>query len=603
MARRKTWLVVAALAVIALAAAYDALRRDVPPRPAAAPANTSAATETEPAPPDEAAVSPAEFGGVLYYTDESCELRAARLPALEQVEAPNWDECRFVLSPDGDRVSGAGSGWDAHSDPRRGRLFQSEGTTIQVSTNAGPEGEPIRGTAPAWHPSGTLTYASGGALREWPDGETLLSQNDLAVAVRAHPEVPDSGRVPGVVVEETAWLDNHRVVVNLSVPVEDSVEHLVAVFQGRRLQWVEFVGSAALFDLRVSPGGRFFAVMAGSGFLLFDSGRGQVLMPTLVGSEVHALTWSPDEQWVAAATGSSVYVFRPGELAPRVRRLTITASDLAWRGAAGPPEIAEADEARDWLGELQVSGRLFVTEAGCRLRALRIPDLVWEEEPDGVEAPCRFTLEGVDTPLAEEVSVAPDGGLRATCRDRRLTVFGTQGHVADVPDACAPAWMPDGALTYLRDGELWRGLREPRRVISRQALRRMFGSEAALEEVAWLDDERVWAVVRTGPGRLVIAAMTPERLVYSPTFTARRIEDLVVSGSGMVAAHTDRGVVFFDQGGRRALSFLGARAVAWAPGTLVAAVAGPREILFIAPISREVVALPLAVEDLEWVVP
>ena len=71
----------------------------------------------------------------------------------------------------------------------------------------------------------------------------------------------------------------------------------------------------------------------------------------------------------------------------------------------------------------------------------------------------------------------------------------------------------------------------------------------------------------------------------------------------MVAATTERGVVFFDNGGRRAMSFPGATAVAWAPDSLVAAVAGPREILFVAPISREVVALPLPVEDLEWVVP
>ena len=71
----------------------------------------------------------------------------------------------------------------------------------------------------------------------------------------------------------------------------------------------------------------------------------------------------------------------------------------------------------------------------------------------------------------------------------------------------------------------------------------------------------------------------------------------------MVAARTERGVVFFDAGGRRALSFPGARAVAWAPGELVAAVALQQEILFVAPVSREIVPLPLAVSDLEWVVP
>ena len=51
------------------------------------------------------------------------------------------------------------------------------------------------------------------------------------------------------------------------------------------------------------------------------------------------------------------------------------------------------------------------------------------------------------------------------------------------------------------------------------------------------------------------------------------------------------------------MTFPNGRAVAWAPGQLVAAVATPTEILFVAPVSREVVSLPLAVRDVEWVVP
>jgi hypothetical protein len=243
-----------------------------------------------------------------------------------------------------------------------------------------------------------------------------------------------------------------------------------------------------------------------------------------------------------------------------------------------------------------------VTDSGCRLRALRLPDLQWEDEPDGEPAPCRFTLDATDEALAEAISVAPGGQLRATCRDGGLAVFGSQGPAADIPGACAPAWMPDGTLTFVRAGELWRGTREPRRLISRAELRSMFGREAALEEVAWLDDQRIWAVVRVGSSD-AIAAMTMSRLVYPPTFTAQRIAGLQVSSTGMVAARADRGIVFFDNGGRRALSLPGARAVTWAPDNLVAAVATAREILLVAPASREVVPLPLAVADLEWVVP
>ena len=598
---RGTWLVIGAVAAIALVAAFDSLRGG-DETPASTPGTTTEQTTTEAEPAaSEPGAGPAAFGGVLYYTDENCELRAGRLPALESIEAPGWDECHFVLSPDGTRASGAGSGWDPHSDPRIGRLFEVAGGRIQISSNLGPEGEPIRGTAPAWRPNGRLTYVAGGALREWPRGGVVLSQNDLAVAVRAHPGVPDSGRVRGVAVEETAWLDDDRVVASLSVPVEDSVEHLVAVFAGRRLEWVEFAGPRTLSDLRVSPAGRFFAVMAGSSFLLFDSRRGLIETPTQIDSDIHALTWSPDEQWVAAAAGQSVYVFRPGDVA-RAQVLSIVASDLAWRGTAEPPPLTNAAEARDWLGGVRATGRLFVTMPGCRLRALRLPDLVWEEQPAGDRAPCRFALDVTDQAVAESISVAPGGKLRATCRDGSLAVFGDAGPTVDISDACGPAWMPDGTLTFIRDGELWQGTVGPRRVITRTELRDVLGREAALEEVAWLDDRRLWAVVRSGPNA-TIALLGIGDLALLPSHTARRIEGLQVSATGMASALTERGVVIFDTGGRRALSFLNGTAVAWAPGELVAAVATPTEILFVAPISREVVSVPLGVEDLEWVVP
>ena len=597
MPRRGTWLVVGALAAIALAAAFDTLRGE-DEEPASAPGTTTEPATTTDVVPAEA--EPEAFGGVLYYTDESCELRAVRLPTLQAAEAPNWDDCRFVLSPDGTRASGAGSGWDPHSDPRIGRLFEVTQGRIQVSSNLGPEGDPIRGTAPAWRPTGTLTYVAGGELRAWPSDETVLSQNDFAVAVRAHPDVPDSGRVRRVVVEDTEWLDDDRLAAVLSVPVENAVEHVVAVFEGRRLAWVEFGGPRALFDLRVSATGRFLAVRDGERLLMFDGRRGLVQTPPL-DAQIHGLAWSPDEQWAAAAAGSSVYVFTPGEQA-RVRELPIAARDLAWRGTAEPPPLVDAVEARAWLGGVRATGRLFVTEPGCRLRALRLPDLQWEDEPDGEPTPCRFALDAADEAVAEVVSVGPGGQLRATCRDGRLAVFGPAGRTADIPDACAPAWMPDGTLTFVRAGELWRGTVEPRRLITRAELRAMFGRDAALEEVAWFDDERIWAVVRVGASD-AIAAMTESRLVYSPTFTAPRIEGLQVSPTGMVAARTERGIVFFETGGRRALSFPGAKAVTWAPGNLVAAVATPGQVLFVAPVSREVVPLPLAVEDLEWVVP
>ena len=601
MPRRGTWLVIGTLAAIALAAAFDSLRGRNE-EPASAPGTTTERTATGAVPAEaegEPEAEPDAFAGVLYYTDESCELQAVRLPNRNAEEAPAWDECRFVLSPDGGRVSGAGSGWDPHADPRRGRLFQTERGMIEVATNGGPEGEAFRGAAPAWRPSGVLTYFARGAVREWPSGAVLIGQRHLLEGLANAPDVREVAPFRSVRVLEAAWLDDDRLATILSARIRSGVEAIaVAVYDEAEVDTVVFV-EEEISDLRVSPRGDFIAARSSIGFLLIDESGAPVPAPQLRG--YRTIAWSPDGLWAAIATASGVYVFRLGEIHLRAR-LPIVAHDLAWRGEAEPPVIAEADEARDWLGGVRATGRLFVTDPGCRLRALRLPDLQWEDEPNGEPVPCRFTLDAADEALAEAISVAPGGQLRATCRDGGLAVFGSQGPTADIPDACAPAWMPDGTLTFVRAGELWRGTREPRRLISRAELRSMFGREAALEEVAWFDDERIWAVVRVGSAD-AIAAMTMSRLVYSPTFTAPRIKGLQVSSTGMVAARTDRGIVFFDTGGRRTLSFPGAQAVTWAPDNLVAAVATAREILLVAPASREVVPLPLAVADLEWVVP
>ncbi len=163
--------------------------------------------------------------------------------------------------------------------------------------------------------------------------------------------------------------------------------------------------------------------------------------------------------------------------------------------------------------------------------------------------------------------------------------------------------MPDGTLTFIRDGELFRTVADAERLLmSRQKLSELLGRPSALEEIAWVRDDQFWAAVRSGE-TATLALLTTGQLAMSPSFTTQMIERLRVSSTGIVAAETDRGVVFFDNGGRRALTFPNGRAVTWSPDQGIAAVATPQSILLVAPISGEVVSLPLAVRDLEWVVP
>jgi hypothetical protein len=592
MRRGWTVLVVVVVAAVALAAGFDALRGDADPQPAAktgAEQPTSSTDRSPTSPPEEQ-----PSAGVLYYTDGSCRLQAIEVPGARPADAPNWDECRFVLSPDRRRVAGAGSGWDPHSDPLRGRLYQSQDGTIQVSTNAGPEEEPFAGTAPAWRPDGTLTYFADGAVREWPEGAVVLSQRDLLRAMRRSPFPALQTRFHRFRMREAAWLTDRRLAAILTAEGETGNEDMLAIYDGAELDVFTFDAPGGLSELRASPGGRYVAAKstggrdAPGGFVMLESGRGELNSPGIVG--YRAIAWSPDEQWVAVAAEGGVFVYRPRVPGPPDVELDLDAHDLDWRGEGVP--LVGVDEVQRWLGDVGLMGRLFVTETegdGCALRVLQIPDLGWAERPPSGASPCRFHLDDGGVPLPEAVVPQPGGDERASCEG--------------VPD-CAIAWRPDGRLTAVVGGELFAG-RPGRRnelLLGVDGLRRIFGRPSALEEVAWLDDRRFWAVVRSGESSS-IALLTTDGLVFEPSFTARMIEGLRVSATGMVAARTDQSVVFFDSGGRRAMTFPNGQAVAWAPGELVAAVATPSEILFVAPVSREVLSLPLQVRDLEWVVP
>jgi hypothetical protein len=609
MRRGATVLVVVAVSAIALVAGWDALRGG--DEPAAQPEQEPTASTEENAGgtnyvPLIENNDPDTVRGVLYYTDEDCRLSAAELPDIRPLRAPNWDDCRFTLSPDATRVGEETTAWDPHSDPRRGRLFRVAGDTIQIATNAGPEGEPIRGTAPAWRPDGTLTYFAGGAIRDWPEGRTIVPANRLRMVVTEHPNAPGSVELlENLRVVEHHWLDQDRLVAQLQADVRGGPPlDLVAVFDdGLPFASTDFLGEVR--ELWASPFGTYYAVLTDT-LGLYDFNGNLLQAPQLDGAR--AVSWSPDEDRIAVATDASVYVFTPGEADP-VERLELVANDLDWRGPESPDALAETEDARVWLAPTGASGRLVVSvpeEDGCSIHALQIPEFTWADEPAGVAGPCRFSLGPGGEIYAESVIPRPQGQLLAECRGARVNLFDTRGVRIDTFNlACAPTWTPDGRLTFLRDGQLFLAetpARSEQRLMSRTELGGLLGRPSALDEIAWVRDDQFWAAVRSGD-TATLALLTTGQLAMSPSFTTRMIEHLRVSSTGIVAAETDRGVVFFDNGGRRALTFPNGRAATWAPNQVIAAVATPQSILLVAPISGEVVSLPLAVNDLEWVVP
>ena len=165
-------------------------------------------------------------------------------------------------------------------------------------------------------------------MLEWPGRRVLLSPEDLAQAVLAHPDVPDHGHVLPVTVRELAWLDDEHAVAVLSGVIAGPRETMVAFFEDRELTAVQAGGGTRLSDLQVSPQSSFVAVRSDDSFLLLNR-RGDLLSsPPLTG--YRAIAWSPDERWAAVATDRGIAVFDPGESSVE-RTLPIVAHDLAWR--------------------------------------------------------------------------------------------------------------------------------------------------------------------------------------------------------------------------------------------------------------------------------
>jgi hypothetical protein len=339
--RPLTLLVVGAIAVLGAVAVADAIRGE---------------PETEPAPPtttgdSSGAVSTDVAGlhGVLYYTDESCQLRGLELPELRPA-APReaWNECEFTLSPDGRRVGSEGTAWD----PRGlGFAVESEGSILAAAT----EGVAVSflGSAPAFTPGGVLSFVRDGAVRgldllclrriepaEFVDDDELarcsrelLRARDLRRAARKHPNVPDEPRfLLRVGVKEAAWLGRERLVAVLTLDIRFVGRYeALAVFEGARLLRLLPALGPRFSSLRASSRGSYFAVGTENpaGILLFDADGRPLTLPEL--ADPHAVAWSPGETWTAVATRASVYVFRSESPEADLRRLGIRAADLAWR--------------------------------------------------------------------------------------------------------------------------------------------------------------------------------------------------------------------------------------------------------------------------------
>jgi hypothetical protein len=330
-------LIAAAVAALVLAIAFDAVRGEdregSPPSARAAPRADAVATLTS-----------LGVRGTLVYTDRDCRFHALRLPSLAETRAPPAEagDCSFELSPDGTRVAPAGAAWNASEE-----YAICNGATVELRTTMVAD-LPRRifwGCVPAWRPGSppTLTVADEGIKAvgaschlKQPCGTVLIDHDTIQAAAANAIPPPSPSELERVLVHDVTWLSPTRVAVLLRIPMTCSVQqpclagrvhhYLLAIFEAGRLRWTwPFADSIRNEVVAGRRGQRLWA----GGNPVFASDGSPLRIPDRFGRS-RAAAWSPDEQWLALATGNTIAFVRPG-VDQQVVTVPIHAADLAWR--------------------------------------------------------------------------------------------------------------------------------------------------------------------------------------------------------------------------------------------------------------------------------
>jgi hypothetical protein len=326
-----TWLLVAAVAGLAVAATVDAIRGGPPVPEAEAPA----ATETEPDAPDEQpaparwprrAAADLEAGGArgaLLVANAECEVTELEIPSL-LVTQQGRPACAFTTSPGGwigaePRVVAPGAEVVARcgDDEEEVEIF-GDGSRLLAR---------VAGCAPAWTPDGRLTVLREGELvavspcdEAWSCEEPVVGRADLG---RLFGRDPWAFREP--LLTDVAWLSRDT----YAALVRDQGQGLMAIAVLRGAELVD--GPPFVYEeleaLRASPQGSFAATRVGERGLVVVDAQGNFVGTTFRGAS--GIAWSPDERWTAFATSDGVYVVPTGGNRPLL--LPLAAVDVAWR--------------------------------------------------------------------------------------------------------------------------------------------------------------------------------------------------------------------------------------------------------------------------------
>jgi hypothetical protein len=330
-----TWLLVGAVAALAVAAGVDALRGEGEGEPGHAAAEPARQTGAEAGfAQARRELRAAGVSGVLTYADEACRLSTISLPELERRTGIGRGSCTFRSTVGNEFVlDGSTPEW-----PGGGLSARCNRPWLELRLPDGSLYARARGCGVAWRPDGSATFLRNGEVLSFAPcrgdelGElpvrctwTVLSRADLAEQVRR-------ARWTGFdfAVQELHWLDQRRFAAIVQARSADRSADLLAIFDEGTLVSGPRFGYNELSNLRPSPSGAFVTarILNPSGLVAVDRDGGYVRLALGTGD---ALAWSPDEEWIAEATADGIYVYPAEEPNPRFIHIPIVARDLVWR--------------------------------------------------------------------------------------------------------------------------------------------------------------------------------------------------------------------------------------------------------------------------------
>jgi hypothetical protein len=282
---------------------------------------------------------------------------------------------------------------------------------------------------------------------------------------------------------------------------------------------------------------------------------------------------------------------------------TTTLAKPGRRPPAQAPRIVSRDRLAAELHALGARGVLYLTDASCRRTLLRLPSLEWT--PQGLPGPVCPDRAVVDERFGLEASQVGADIIEVRAEDWSLRFQGT-----------APAFRPEGRLTFIRAGRLfeWTVRCPPaaERVVFRgfrelvRCPRLVPGAPDDLQEVVWLDDRDFAAVTgREYAPTLVVVRNGRVRSVFQAL--GGRMGALESSPGGrFVAVRIDGDLAVFDTRRRRPVPLPpGADgpllALAWSEDDRFAVVASQRALHVYSPSKPfQGVTIPVAAVDVDW---